>query len=189
MIEEGIYESGNVKCIVRRTKSYDGYEMILLMYSHNGTSFITFDDGSILVQKMEEGIALTDEQIFCAWSSNEEIDGMITNIFSAMAIALGIGRGVKDAYDTGVLKGENNILKEVLNEYTMAMRNANPVMRPAVPWSAQPPVYEQMKFDVDTAGRPPRPQFTVSAPSGGFPAVTINSPSRTLHGAEDRADV
>lgn len=142
MIEAGVYEHGRARCVVQADPSGHTTRMWLLIRINDRDMYVTMDDGSPLMRVLDEAVQLTDDEAFAAWTMQDDIADVMTDIFGAMAKALGMGNDTKVAHEIGVLQGENNILKKMFFDAQQEQRRTNDLRG----------AYQQLQFDLNTGG-------------------------------------
>lgn len=109
-MKPGLYEFGDAKVYIKQRDAFHDSYVMWLLYKDN---LVTMDDGQMVLEPQEEGVALDEDDAFMSWTGSEEVTMSIFEIFNVLAIAGGGGnRSADDAYERGKLEGENKILKE-----------------------------------------------------------------------------
>lgn len=108
-MKPGLYEFGDAKVYIRESVMARSFTLWLIYKD----CIVTMDDGSMIMEKMEEGVELDPDDAFMTWEDTQDITANIFEVFNALAVAMGGGtRSADDAYERGRLEGENKILKE-----------------------------------------------------------------------------
>lgn len=115
-LEPGVYQRGRARVVIKSDPAAQRYRMYVLVDTAQGLGVVTMDDGSMMVEIQEEGVEVDDEQVMLVWDATEDINDTISDVFTAMALACGVGYDAKQAREMGRLEGENAVYKKLLDK-------------------------------------------------------------------------